>query len=212
VDLITFDELPGSGSAVPADYHGLVWGNMNFLNAVDHNNASGYYAGMISRSNVAYNGYGTNASLGQASPFGLLSAYLTAAWNDNLQVQVLGYSVGTLLYSNNYILSATTPTLINFGYNGVTEVDFISSGGTQHPGYLGNGKHFVMDNVNILATPTAPTVIAQPASPGSERACPLPAPLLPATPPTTCSCPIPGPGSIAWLATLTARPPAPTPC
>ncbi len=164
VDVITFDDLPGAGLAVPVDYHNLVWGNLYYLNAVQYTNASGYYAGMSSPSNVVYDAYGTNASLGQASPFGFLSAYMTAAWRDNLQVQVLGYNLGTLLYSNTYVLNATAPTLINFGYTGVTEVDFIPSGGTPHAGYPGTGTQFVMDNITLMASPTAPTIVAQPAS------------------------------------------------
>jgi hypothetical protein len=164
VDLITFDDLQGTSLAVPMAYHGLTWGNVFYLNAVQYTNASGYYASMMSPSNVAYNAYGTNASLSQASPFTLLSAYVTAAWRDNLQLQVLGYNGGTLLYSNTYVLNATGPTLIDFGYSGVTEVYFISSGGTPHPGYPNTGTQFAMDNLTILANPAAPTIIAQPAN------------------------------------------------
>lgn len=164
LDLITFDDLPGSGSSVPSGYHSLTWNNFSYLNVFQTTNASGYYAGVISLSNVAYNPYGTSAEISRASPFNLASAYLTAAWNDNLQVQALGYAGSTLLYNNTYILSATAPSLINFNYSGVTRVVFNSSGGTPHPGYPGSGTHFAVDNMTLLtATNIPPVVTLQPA-------------------------------------------------
>ena len=69
---------------------------------------------------------GSPASITSANPFNLFSAYLTAAWNDNLQLEAKGYTNGVLIYDNTYTLSATNPTLINFNYLGVTEVDFTS--------------------------------------------------------------------------------------
>ena len=156
---LTFDDLAGDDSPVPAGYGNLTWNNFNYLNGFAHPN-SGYFAGTISPSNVVFNAYGTPASIASTGLFNLVSAYLTAAWNDNLQVQVLGYNGGTLLYNNSYALSATAPTLITFNYLGVNMVDFISSGGTPHPGYTGRGTHFVMDNVVFgvnLATPASIT-------------------------------------------------------
>jgi hypothetical protein len=149
-DFITFDDLPGVENPVPAGYHAFTWNNFYYLNAfTGTGNPSGYLAGMLSLSNVAYNAYGTNAYLASAAPFNLVLGYLTAAWYDNLQLQVLGSSAGILLYSNTWILSATNPTLVSFNYAGVTRVDFISSGGTQHPGYAGSGTHFAMENVSL---------------------------------------------------------------
>ena len=89
----------------------------------------------------------------------LLSAYLTAAWNDNLRVELKGYNGARLIYDNTYTLSATAPTLITFNYVGVTSVQFISSGGTLHPGYCGSGEHFVMDNVTVVPTPPTPMAV-----------------------------------------------------
>ncbi len=112
---------------------------------------------MVSPSNIAYNGYGTPAAISAAVPFDLLSAYLTAAWNDNLRVELKGYNGATLSYDNTYTLSATAPTLFTFDCLGVTSVQFISSGGTVHPGYNGSGEHFVMDNVSVLFPPVPPS-------------------------------------------------------
>jgi len=153
--LITFDDLPGPGSDIPPGYHNLTWSNFYYLNAMAYGQPSGYLAGMISASNVAYNGYGP-AAMVASGPFDLLSAYLTAAWNDNLRVEVQGFTGAVLTYDNTYTLSATTPALITFNYVGVTQVQFISSGGTQHPGYLGSGLEFVLDNMTVVPAPPTP--------------------------------------------------------
>jgi len=166
---LTFDTL--SAGAVPAGYGGLNWNNFIVIDGVHYSgNPSGYAAGVVSTNNVVYNGFGTAASITSANPFNLFSAYLTAAWNDNLQVEAQGYTNGVLIYDNTYTLSATNPTLINFNYLGVTEVDFTSSGGTQHPGYSVGATQFVMDNVNAATGPGVKS--------GPQIAVPLPGPLL----------------------------------
>lgn len=161
--LITFDDLTDNGSGTPIanGYAGLNWNNFYVLNTVDYGVPSGYLAGMVSANNVAFNAYGNEAIISD-SVFTLNSAYLTAAWNDNLQVEVKGYNGVNLLYDNTYTLSSTAPTLINFNYVGVDDVTFDSSGGTQNPNYAGSGPHFAMDNMTINATavPEASTMLA----------------------------------------------------
>jgi uncharacterized repeat protein (TIGR01451 family) len=169
VQLLTFDDLPDSNFPVPAGYGSLTWSNFNYLSGPDWP-ASGYSAGTVSLSNVVYNPYGTPASIISSAQFHFVSAYLTAAWRDNLLVEAKGYVGATLTYDTIHTLSATAPTLINFNYLGVTRVDFISSGGTPHPGYSsggtpgpeygGSGTHFVMDNVVIAGTTGLPVSIS----------------------------------------------------
>ena len=153
--VVTFDDLPETidGYGVNNGYKDLNWSNVGELDSlgfVSLAGASGYSAGVISPNNVAFNGGGLPANISAARPFNLYAAYLTAGWNDNLQVRVLGL-VGSnqVAFSNTCILSATTPTLVPFNFTNVTEVDFVSSGGTHHLGYQGSGKHFVMDNVAV---------------------------------------------------------------
>ena len=151
---IGFDDLPSSttgGFPIPLGYGGLNWSNFFVVNGIGFAQSypSGYGAGAVSVSNVVYNDYGNAASITSGSAFNFISAYLTAGWNDNLQLEVLGYSGLTLTYSNIYTLSATNPTLINFNYFGVNEVYFATFGGTPHPGYISNGENFAMDNVTV---------------------------------------------------------------
>jgi hypothetical protein len=164
---LTFDTL--TAGAVPAGYGGLNWNNFTVLDGVHYtHNPSGYGAGVVSTNNVAWSTGA--ASITNASPFNLFSAYVTAAWSDDLQLEAKGYANGVLIYDNTYTLSVTNHTLINFNYLGVTEVDFTASGGTQHPGYYGNGTQFAMDNVNAATGPGVKS--------GSQIAVPLPGPLL----------------------------------
>jgi hypothetical protein len=150
--LVTFDDLPDTtnGLAIPVGYNGLNWLSFRSVDGLHyHVNPSGYQAGVVSPNIVAYNSGGSSASITNAVPFDLISAYLTAAWNDNLQVEVMGYVGDSLTYSNTYTLSATAPTLIDFDYLGVDEVNFNPFGGTKHPGYGGTGEQFVMDNLTL---------------------------------------------------------------
>jgi hypothetical protein len=140
---ITFDDLPSPGTGsqpVPSGYRGFIWGNFFYQNGIST-------AGMVSASNVAFNGYGSNAFISNAAPFNLISAYATAEYYDNLQLTVLGSAGGTLRYSNTFTLNPTAPSLLVFNYNAVTRVDFSSSGGTLHAGFFGGGPEFVLDNV-----------------------------------------------------------------
>jgi hypothetical protein len=162
--VITFDDLPGTSVAVPAGYNSLTWSNLYSIDGVTYGQPSGYTAGVVSSPNVVYDGYGGPATISSPVAFDLLSAYLTAAWNDNLLVEFKGYSGTTLAYDNTYTLSATVPKLIQFNYLGITSVEIIPSGGSRHPGYTGSGEHFAMDNVSIFMPPSPPVITNQPVS------------------------------------------------
>jgi hypothetical protein len=153
--LITFDELPNTtaGLWVPPSYQQLVWSNFGYVNGTDYSsNPSGYQRGVVSRHNVAFNSGGTPASIsvGPGGSFVPLSAYVTAAWNDNLQLQVEGYLRGRRVINRTYKLSATKPTIIKFGVR-VDQLVFTPSGGTPHSGYPGIGSNFALDNLQVTS-------------------------------------------------------------
>jgi hypothetical protein len=164
-DLITFDDLPQSddGLAINSPYHGLEWLNFYEVDGLGVGGLTGFGAAVVSPDNVAFNGFGEAAGIFSDNPFTLVSAYLTAIWNDGLQVETKGFIGGELAYDNTYTLSATQPTLIDFNFSGVDEVNFISSGGSPHLAYTGvPGYQFAMDNVVILPVQMPPQIIAQP--------------------------------------------------
>jgi hypothetical protein len=152
-ETLTFDDLSFNGldGQIPNGYGGLQWNNFFVQNTAQGTNLlgiSGYFNGLVSPTNVAFNAFGGTASFSASNAFNLDSAYLTGAWNDGLQVEVQGFVGDTLTYDNTYTVSSLGPTLINFNYLGVDEVELISSGGTAH-GYEETGEQFVMDNLTI---------------------------------------------------------------
>jgi len=161
-EILTFDDLPGVGGfdqylLVPNGYGGLQWQNFQYMDGLAQPN-SGYLNGVVSPNNIAFNDAGNPALISDGS-FNLNSAYLTAAWNDGLQVEVQGFVGAALIYDHTYTVNTTGPTLVNFNYTGIDQVTFISSGGTLHPGISGRGEQFVMDNLSI--TPVAePSTVA----------------------------------------------------
>jgi len=152
---LTFDDLSGTNLQVPNGYAGLSWSNFDYMDtASSAPNPSGFLAGTVSQPNIAYNNYGTAASISNGTAFSVLSAWLTAAWNNNLRLEVRGYASNALVYDEGFTLSATNPTLLNFNCVNVTNIEFISSGGTPNSTYGDSGYEFVMDNMSII-TPTA---------------------------------------------------------
>ena len=160
--VVTFDDLPlntGTGSFVPSTYQGLVWSNFGDLNAVLYTSvhgSNGYYNGMVTASNVALNAFGAPAEIDSPTNFNFLTAYLTGAFNSNLNIQVEGLRGGSLVYSQVVVASATSPTLFAFNYLNVDRLTFNAFGGQDagFPVSQGAGdSHFAMDNLTIEFVP-----------------------------------------------------------
>jgi hypothetical protein len=149
---VTFDDLPGSFGPIPAGYGGPTWTWNNFIlrDQSTNNTPSGYVNGTVSWSKVAYNGSGDPASITSTSFFDFNGAYFTAAWNDDLQLQITAKNGNTVVGQNTWTLQTSGPLWIGPGWTNITELDFNSFGGTNH-GYGGTGPHFVMDNFNGTA-------------------------------------------------------------
>jgi hypothetical protein len=167
--LITFDDLPAAqlgGTVVPNGYRELNWSNMFYLNASNNNLGppSGYMNARKSFPHVAFMG---DDSIGKSvvvsgPVFDFNSAWLTAAWNNGLNVRVQGYSGGingTLLYDRTVTVNTSGPTFFTFNYLGIDTLRFDPSGGT--PAFGGSGaRHLVFDDMTITrrGEPTAENV------------------------------------------------------
>ncbi len=155
---VTFDDLQvGHGEPVPSGYAGFDWFNFGTLDSESSTNLpSGYQPGTISPPTVAYNEGGKPASIIGFSAFDLLSAYVSAAWRNNLILYATGSVNGVIIQTLATNLSNTEPTLLNFNFYGVDRVDFGTAGGFADAAYPGSGYQFVMDNVllvpNVLQT------------------------------------------------------------
>ncbi len=163
--VVTFDDLPNSttGTNIPNGYQGLSWSNFFVVNAILQSNFFGYATGanygMVSASNVAYNGFGLPAEIdARGANFDFLSAYLTGAWNSNLNIEVQGYSDGNLIYDQTVVASATSPTLFALNYTNIDQLVFNSFGG--QPAFGGTTREqFVMDNFTFEFIPEPSTFL-----------------------------------------------------
>jgi hypothetical protein len=157
--VVTFDEFAGSsnGTLIPNGYQGLNWSNFAIGNGILLSNlsgyANGYYYGMVSDSNVAVNAGGTPAEIDSpGTNFNLLSAYLTGAWNSNLNIEVEGFNGAQEIYDTIVVASATNPTLFTFGYLDIDRLYFNSYGG--EPAFGGSARsNFAMDNFEFEFVP-----------------------------------------------------------
>jgi hypothetical protein len=157
--VVTFDDLheTGSGSFIPVGYQGLVWSNFAAMNAFLYAGQSpfytnGYYYGIVSLSNVAYNANGGLTEISSATNFNFLSAYFTGAWNSNLNIEVQGFRDNALVYDETKVASATTSTPFTFSYMNIDRLDFIASGG--EPAFFPTGNNqFAMDNFMFESIP-----------------------------------------------------------
>jgi len=179
--LIDFDDINTSNDDDGYDYltkiteyAGLKWTNFNVIDVQlekDLFGENGYYNGMISSRNVAYNEWGNDANISSSTPFNFKSAYLTGAWEQDLNVTVKGYKEGTLKYTKSIIISIYHPTKVNFDFNDVDTITFHAEGGIEGPyqiktdadkqssfmaeastsdvSTLSSGNHFVIDNIII---------------------------------------------------------------
>lgn len=167
--VLTFDDIsvPSVGVAVPNGYGGFTWYNFYVLNSVSLSNVygpTGYLNGTVSGDNVAYNWFANPAQVTKNSTFTFNGAYLTAAWNDELNIEVQGYLNNILEYDTTVVVNATAPTFFNFDYSNIDALTFISSGGVS-AGYNGSGTHFVIDNftynepINFAPAPEPSTLL-----------------------------------------------------
>jgi hypothetical protein len=180
---VTFDDLSetGSGAFFSSPYQGLTWSSIfcnnailytnvlpNALPGVPTNGLSGDYYGMVSDSNVA--GVLTGSEIDSPTDFNFLSAYMTAYWNSNLNIEVQGFNGTTLVYDTTVVASATSPTLFTFDYQNINRLYFTSSGGQPAFG-IDYGGIFVMDNFTFEFVPEPSSLLL--ATTAALLLCPL---------------------------------------
>jgi len=157
-ELLTFDDIPASGGLgpnpiVPNGYGGLNWNNFAVIDGLEVDPSYGYYRGVVSSPNVAFNLFGNPASISASSGlFDLDSAYLTSALSSvpTQHIQVEGFRGATMLYDISYTVNNSGPTLINFDYLGINSVTFTSG-----------AQQFAIDNLTVtIPEPGACALVA----------------------------------------------------
>jgi hypothetical protein len=115
---------------------------------------SGIQNGLVSPKYDAINNGGNAVDITPASgvaSFDFISAYLTGAWRDGLQVTLTGFLGGNQLYQQTVTVNSAAPTLFNVNFIGIDDLRVTSfGGGAAHPGCtVGTCEEVVLDNVTV---------------------------------------------------------------
>jgi hypothetical protein len=167
-ETITFDELDVS-KPIPTPYFGMAW-NFNLLETPFRTwgGGSGYDNGVVSPPVVAYSGGAIDRSFASFGPgrghgsFTFVSAELTGAWHDGLNIHIVGLFDGAVVNTADVVVDATGPTHVELNWSGLDMLEFTSSGGVLHdPDWL-EGAMFVMDDA--VVTDVISTLIPEPST------------------------------------------------
>jgi len=162
--VLTFDDIATDmRNPIPDGYGGLNWGTSSWytngsLYDSTYGYSSGYSSGAVSGLYTAFNAFVNNFSASAITgTFDFNGAYLCAAWNNGLNVQVIGYNGATTLFDTTVTVNKGQPVWFQFDYTGVDLLVFSSFGGTDASADDGgSGAHFVMDNFTYGESQTVP--------------------------------------------------------
>jgi len=76
--------------------------------------------------------------------FSIISLEATAAWLDDLQVNVIGRRLKQDLYSTTMLLQFDTSQVFNLDWKDIDEIQFTPINGTSHPGVQYTEKYFAI--------------------------------------------------------------------
>lgn len=174
---LTFDDITtftGSSLTDPSEpmyqlltntnYGGFAWAQfflMWYLFLDEEHPVSGYENGLVSGEYIAWKNDNIPSVITRSELFNFNSVYLTAAWNNDLNITVEGYVggvTGTQLYTQTVVVDTTGPTLFDFNYDGIDTVRFVSFGGT-NAGLGGGGVQFAMDDFAFSVIPIPPALL-----------------------------------------------------
>lgn len=159
-DTLTFDDITTDVSidvSVPNGYGDFDWNEFHVVHKDYYHPESGYTRGTVSGNYTAFN-WGSQVATVNDTLFDFNSAYLTAAWNTGLNIQVEGFLGGVSVHNTTVVVDNTGPTLFNFDFLGIDSLFFTSFGGVDaNPDDGGSGTHFAMDNFtyNVIPLPSA---------------------------------------------------------
>ena len=122
--VITFDDIPSG--MIGNGYQGLNWNNM-YVTTPNASNG-GYWTGIVSGQNVAYNSSFQPAYFSSATSFSLQSIEVTKAWANGF-TRFEGYVGNTLTYQLDVFSTTSGPVHVQFDWNHLNKV--IMSDGNQ---------------------------------------------------------------------------------
>ncbi|MDO8343280.1 MAG: PEP-CTERM sorting domain-containing protein [Cellvibrio sp.] len=147
--VITFDDLPATElDAIPDGYHGFNWGashmvNVNYFHK-DLLPNTGFENGVVSGDYAAFNFLATTSTI-TGDQFDFNGAYLTAGWNDGLNIEVTGFLNNALLFTKTVVVNTSAAQWFDFNFLGISSLSLRAWGGVPIDPMNG-GEMFVMDN------------------------------------------------------------------
>ena len=147
--VITFDDLPATElDAIPDGYHGFNWGashmvNVNYFHK-DLLPNTGFENGVVSGDYAAFNFLATTSTI-TGDQFDFNGAYLTAGWNDGLNIEVTGFLNNALLFTQTVVVNTSAAQWFDFNFLGINSLSLRAWGGVPIDPMNG-GEMFVMDN------------------------------------------------------------------
>jgi len=144
-DLITFDNIY-SGTEyldIPDGYEGFNWDQFGVIHET-FGAGPGYANGVVSGEYAAFNRQAHVATVNDGA-FTFDGAWFTSAYDDTLNIGVIGYLGVDEKYNENFSVNKFTPTLWSPSVDvGIDSLQFTS---------LNNGQHFVMDDMAVTKVP-----------------------------------------------------------
>jgi hypothetical protein len=150
--VITFDDLPPTQlDAIPNGYQGFNWSSSHMVSVnyfhKDLLPATGFENGVVSGDYAAFNFLATTSTI-SGDAFDFNGAYLTAGWNDGLNIEVTGFLNNLALFTKIVVVSTRQAQWFDFDFPGINSLSLRAWGGSSMDGTAGN-DFFIMDNFTI---------------------------------------------------------------
>jgi len=161
--VINFDDLPSVefADAIANGYQGFDWSWFNYIDKFALPN-TGFEKGVVSGQYAAYNDFAATATT-SGSLFDFNGAYLTAGWNDGLNIEVSGFVNGVVQYTKTVVVNTAHAQWFDFNFFGIDSLSFSAYGGERNPQLDNDGEHFILDNFTYNE-PRPATQVSEPSN------------------------------------------------
>lgn len=123
-EIITFNSLPGDGTAIPNGFAGMDWNNFYDVSMAEMLTGNNVPGGS-SNATVAVNNGVAPAWFTSTGTFSFGSAMLSTDGVDPMRLEVLGLLNGNVVDRAMLTLSGPVPALVTFNWSGVDGVRFV---------------------------------------------------------------------------------------
>lgn len=166
---LDFDDLSPSEAQdnqleIPDGYQGFSWNNVFVLDPTEDHLGTGYETVRQSAPNIAFNGFGADASIASSSAFDFVSGHFAAAWRDGLTLDVAAFRNGSQVFTEALTLDHDQTVFHTFDWTDVHRIEFASSGGTELSDPTFDGTHFGMDDLSLQANGEGEVEVPEPSS------------------------------------------------